>query len=206
MKKFFAMLARYFEEKQVMEEGKKYGRRGRRAYLDDFRQTVTGEYIYIGATYAFQGTAECRKKGLLRWGLLAVGMAAVAVVGGCISAPGTTHCAYILLPYVLALLSAWSVLWGFARLAKGGDPLRSYVYDATVRQFRLRTILTAVGSAGAVVGELCYVIIYGTMGMLPGMLIFLATQLAVLVMALLWRPLGRDMVWNLQDGGEQKLE
>ena len=59
-----------------MEEGKKYGRRGRRAYLDDFRQTVTGEYIYIGATYAFQGTAECRKKGLLRWGLLAVGMAA----------------------------------------------------------------------------------------------------------------------------------
>ena len=84
-----------------MEEEKKYGRRGRRAYLDDFRQTVTGEYIYIGATYAFQGTAECRKKGLLRWGLLAVGMAAVAVVGGCISAPGTTHCAYILLPYVL---------------------------------------------------------------------------------------------------------
>lgn len=46
-----------------MEEEKKYGRRGRRAYLDDFRQTVTGEYIYIGATYAFQGTAECRKRG-----------------------------------------------------------------------------------------------------------------------------------------------
>lgn len=182
-----------------MEEERKYVRRGRRAYLDDFRRTVTGEYIYIGDTYVFQGQAQCRRKGLLRWGLLAAGMAAAAVVGGCVHAPGTANCAYIMLPYVVALLAAWSVLWGFARLAKGGDPLRSYVYDATIRQFRLRTILTAVGAAGAIVGELCYVILHGTMGMVPGMLIFLAAEAAVLVLALLWRPLGRDMAWRFQE-------
>ena len=205
-KNFFTVSARYFEVKQMMEEGRKYGRRGRRAYLDDFQRTVTGEYIYTGPTYAFRGSAECRKKGLLRWGALSVGMTALAVVGGCIHAPGAAYCAYILIPYVLALLSACSVLWGFARLAKGGNPLRGYVYDATVLQFRLRTILTAVGAAAAVAGELLYVVLHGTMGMVPGMVIFLVSEAAVLALALLWRPLGKDMAWDRQDGGEQKSE
>ena len=183
-----------------MEEQKKQGRKGRRAYLDDFRRTVDGEYIYIGASYTFQGEKSVRRQGLIRWGLLAAGMAVCAVVGGCVRAPGTVGCAYVLIPYALAILASFSVLWGYARLAKGGDPLRAYVYKATVEQFPLRTILTAVGAAGAVLGELIYVILNGTQGMIPGMIIFLVSQAAVLVLALLWRPLGRSMDWERQEG------
>lgn len=82
-------------------------RKGRRAYLDDFRRTVDGEYIYIGATYAFQGEQSTRKRGLLRWGILAVGMVACAIVGGCIRAPGTVNCAYVLIPYAVGILAAF---------------------------------------------------------------------------------------------------
>lgn len=183
-----------------MEEKKKTSRKGRRAYLDDFRRTVDGEYIYIGATYIFQGEKQARKQGLIRWGLLAAGMVAFAMVGGCIRAPGTVGCAYVLLPYALSILAAFSVLWGYVRLAKGGEPLRAYVYDATVQQFTLRTVLTAVGAAGSVLGELIYVILNGTQGMVLGMIVFLVSQAAVLALALLWRPLGRDMTWERQEG------
>ena len=186
-----------------MDEEKKTRRRGRRAYLDDFRRNVSGEYIYIGPLHAFRGTAESRKRGLIRWGLMAVGMAALGIVGGCIYAPGTTHCAYIMIPYVAGLLAAWSVLWAFARLAKGGDPLRGYVYDATVSQFRLRTMITAVGAGCAVAGELVYVALHGVQGMLPGMLLFLGSQGAMLALALLWRPLGREMVWELRENPDR---
>ena len=175
-------------------------RKGRRAYLDDFRRTVDGEYIYIGATYAFQGEQSTRKRGLLRWGILAVGMVACAIVGGCIRAPGTVNCAYVLIPYAVGILAAFSVLWGYARMAKGGDPLRAYVYEATVPHFPLRTILTAVGGGGAILGELIYVILNGVQGLLVGMIVFLVSQAAMLVCALLWRPLGREMSWERFDG------
>ena len=135
-----------------MDEQKKRVKKKRWSYVNDFRRTASGEYIYIGPTYCFQGESHIRKQGILRWGILAVGMAVCAVLGGFILAPGTANCAYVLIPYVLAFISACSVLWGFVRLAAGKDPLRSYVYEATVKQFPLRTILTAVGAAGALVG------------------------------------------------------
>lgn len=190
------------EEELIMEEQKKQERRGRWSYANDFRRAANGEYIYIGATYHFQGEKDIRKRGLFCWGILAVGMAVCAVLGGFILAPGTANCAYVLIPYVVAFLSACSVLWGFIRLAAGGDPLRSYVYKATVRQFSLRTILTAVGAAGAIAGELCYVAIYGTQGLVSGMVIFLVSEAVVLALSLLWRPLGRDMKWEYKEGAE----
>lgn len=185
-----------------MDEQKKRVKRKRWSYVNDFRRTASGEYIYIGPTYCFQGESHIRKQGILRWGILAVGMAVCAVLGGFILAPGTANCAYVLIPYVLAFISACSVLWGFVRLAAGKDPLRSYVYEATVKQFPLRTILTAVGAAGALVGEVVYVALNGTQGLAVGMVIFLVSEAAVLIMALLWRPLGRNMKWEYKEGAE----
>lgn len=185
-----------------MEEEKKPVRKGRWSYANDFRQAANGEYIYIGATYHFQGEKDARKRGLLRWGILAVGMAVCAVLGGFIAAPGTANCAYVLIPYTVALLSACSVLWGYIRLAAGGDPLRSYIYKATVRQFPLRTILTAVGAACTVVGELCFVAIHGTQGHVLEMVVFLVSEAMALALALLWRPLGREMSWEYKPGAE----
>ena len=185
-----------------MEE-RKWGRKKKRwGYLNDFQRTASGEYVYVGPTYHCQGEASVRRRGILRWGILAVGMTVCTVLGGFILAPGTANCGYILIPYVLAFLAACSVLWGFVRLAAGKDPLRSYIYEATVKQFPLRTILTAVGAAGALVGEVVYVALNGTQGLVAGMMIFLISEAAALIMALLWRPLGRNMKWEYKEGAE----
>ena len=186
-----------------MDGQKKRVKKNRWSYLDDFRRTASGEYIYIGPTYCFQGEDHVRRQGVRRWGILAVGMTVCTSLGGFILAPGTANCAYILIPYVLAFLSACSVLWGFVRLAAGKDPLRSYVYEATVKQFPLRTILTAVGAAAALVGEVVYVALNGTEGRTVGMVLFLVSEAATLVLALLWRPLGRDMKWEYREGAER---
>lgn len=182
-----------------MEERKWVRKKKRWGYLNDFQRTASGEYIYVGPTYHFQGEASVRRRGILRWGILAVGMTVCTVLGGFILAPGTANCGYILIPYVLAFFAACSVLWGFVRLAAGKDPLRGYVYEETVKQFPLRTILTAVGAAGSLVGEVYYVAVNGHEGLVAGMVIFLASEAAALAMALLWRPLGREMQWTYHE-------
>ena len=188
----------------TMEEHKKSIGRKRWSYVEDFTRTASGEYIYIGPTYCFQGEADVLKRGIRRWGILAVGMVICTAFGGFILAPGTANCAYILIPYALAFLSACSVLWGFVRLAAGKDPLRSYVYEATVKQFPLRTVLTVLGAAAALIGEVVYVILNGTEGRTVGMILFLISEAAALLLALLWRPFGREMKWRYKDRAESR--
>ena len=47
----------------MAEKNKK--KKGRRAYLDDFQTTVSGEMIYCGAYYGFQGGDRARRRFLL---------------------------------------------------------------------------------------------------------------------------------------------
>lgn len=174
-------------------------KRGRWAHLDDFHRTASGEYIYVGPLYVCrEGDAAWRRSRRIL-GLLAAVMAAAVVAGGSVRAPGTGHCAYVLLPYVLSLLSVMSLLWGFIRLAGGKTPLRGYVYDATVPQFPLRTALALLGGAAAIVGELVYVLRSGTGGMIAGMVLFFAAEVIVAAGAILWRRQMGKIHWDRQE-------
>ena len=134
-----------------MAEEKK--RRGRRAYLEDFQKTATGEYVYTGKLHYYETQGLERRQALLRLWLLTGAIAAAVVVSGCVPAAGMSNTFYVLLPYAGALLSAASVVWLMCRLAAGGDPLRHYVYTATVAQMRVRGRLVLIFSALTLVGE-----------------------------------------------------
>ena len=69
-----------------MAEEKKNNRRGRKAYLKDFKSTVNGEYIYAGAHYLLAGGEAAGKALLRRLWLLTLPLAVGAVAGGCIRA------------------------------------------------------------------------------------------------------------------------
>ncbi len=179
-----------------MDRPHKNKRPRRRAYLDDFARTASGEYVYTGVTYAFQGREAQRRRCLFFFGLLAAGMAAAAVICGCISVPGLDRCAYVLLPYTASLAATVSLVWAFGRLAAGGEPLRAYVYRATVAQFPLRTALTIAAAALALGGEALYLLLHGAQGDPIGAAVYLALQGLILSGAVLWRQLGRKVVWT----------
>ena len=92
-----------------MAEEKK--RRGRRAYLEDFQKTATGEYVYTGKLHYYETQGLERRQALLRLWLLTGAIAAAVVVSGCVPAAGMSNTFYVLLPYAGALLSAASVVW-----------------------------------------------------------------------------------------------
>ncbi len=178
-----------------MSEGKR-GWKGRRAYLDDFQKTASGEYVYTGVLHHYEGKGMSRGKALaVLWALSAV-MAVTAVVPGCVTAVGMQNTIYVLLPYMGSLMSTVSVIWAMCRLAAGGDPLRDYVYRATVGQARLRSLLTAGFTAAALVGSLVCMILHGVGDMLPGTIVFWVCELLLLGCALLWLRVMNQLRWS----------
>ena len=169
---------------------------GRRAYLDDFQTSVSGEMIYCGAHYAYQGGGGERKGFLLKITALSAAAAVFSVLSGCVPAPGTLNCFYVLLPLLGSILSAVSVLWAAIRLIGGGETLREYVYTATVEELPLRTAL-CIGCAGlSILGELLFLLLNGAGGKVPGLLLFLLSQGSVLLASLFCRKTAAAAKWK----------
>lgn len=130
------------------KNGKK--RKGRRAYLNDFKVNVAGEYVYTGKHYRWDSD---RKRALCwMWGLGLVGIAA-GVLAGCIPGTGMEGAAWALLPYVISLLASFSCVYAVGRLSFGGESVREYVYEATVKQLPVRCMVTAIAAGVAITGE-----------------------------------------------------
>ena len=166
-----------------------------RAYLDDFHRSLTGEYIYHGVTYTFEGSKQQRIGLYVKLLVIGLLIAAAGLVSGCIRAPGALNCFYVLGPYMVSFMASWSLLWGLCRLWAGGSPLREYIYRATLDQFRPRGTLTAVSAGCAVVGEIIYVVRNGNEGLVSGMILFLVCQTVVLAGSLLWMYLTENSCW-----------
>ena len=140
-----------------MEEKKK----GRKAYLNDFKQNKDGKYVYTGNRYAYRGQGISLESILFKLWLFGVCAAAVCVAGGFIPAAGVNHCPYVLLPYMAGLLFSISVCWGVGRLTAGGARLREYVYQATVEKIPGRSAACGICMALALAGEILYIILNG---------------------------------------------
>ena len=70
-------------------------KKGRRAYLDSFHQTPSGDYIYTGATYSL---ANGSGRTAVRLAVLAAAAVAAEAAPGGFYAPGTRRCVYNLVP------------------------------------------------------------------------------------------------------------
>ena len=181
-------------ERSLMSQTEK-PKKGRRAYLNDFHRTLSGEYVYQGVTYTFEGNKKQRLHLYYKLLAISVVLAAAGIVSGCISAPGTLNCFYVLLPYMISFMTSLSLIWGLCRLWAGGSPLREYIYQATMDQFQPRGTLTAVSAGCAVVGETIYVIRNGAQGMVSGMILFLICQALVLASSIFWVHLTENSCW-----------
>ena len=179
--------------------GKEWKPRGARAYVSDFEQTLSGEFVYIGAVYAYSAAkskySRSKTVGLAwLWGAAAVLLAAAE---GFVPGGGMMNCPYVILPFAAEFLSACSVIWALVRLSGNRDPIREYVYTATVTALPGRALLTAILAAAAAVGEFVFNLLH------PGE-VTAAAWLVILLMAgtaaaaLLLRRVMRGAVWELQ--------
>ena len=179
--------------------------RGRRAYLSDFHQSVSGEYIYTGAVYT-SAVPDGRTRGsilaeLWLWGVV---MLASAAAQGCIPAGGMLNCVYVLLPFAGEFLSAVSVIWALVRFSANREPLREYVYSATAEAIPRRAVVTAVFAAATLVGETVFMLLHPAE--CTGKAWWLPVLMAVTgAAALLLRRRMRTLHWEKHDAGKNEI-
>lgn len=140
---------------------RKRRRWNRYSKASQFTPGAGGELAYTGRYYTFQeGKASYRES--MRWRTaLAVGSAAAVLACGFMPVPALSNTWYVLLPYMLTVLAVASQIWAVCRMAYWGNPLREYVYDTTVKQLPLRTILAMVLSMCTLCGQICYLVLHG---------------------------------------------
>ena len=146
----------------MADEKKK--RRGRRAYLEDFHQNVAGEYIYTGQTHAWKAP---RGKTLLKLWLCAIAAIGAAVAAGCVPNTGMERRVWALIPYVLMLISSGVQGWLLYKLTDGGDPVRDYVWKASVPRLPAAGIVTGILALASIVTEIVNIFAPNFAGTLP---------------------------------------
>lgn len=175
---------------------KKRPKRGKNSYLNDFHLNVAGEYIYDGVLYAFTGTDAERKTLRTRLWVLSGVLAAAAIAGGCIHAPGMQNCFYVMLPYMGMLCAAVSTAWAVVRLGSDWEAVREYVFARTVPCIPRRALTAAIFAALTILAETVYLFRSGSGGYGFSAACFYALQSVVLGSGLLIRRRFSRAVWD----------
>lgn len=176
-------------------EGKK--RRGRRAYLNDFKVGDNGEYSYKGVVCRYTGKLPYNKV-KLRVGVLA-GLAVL-----CTAAAGLIPAASMLgmgnfyvVPFFIAqLIAVFIMAWGAVRLLVNGAELREYVFKAAVKRTPGGAVAAFVTALCSLAANVVYVCING-FGANPVWLVLLMLLHAVTACAafLLYKYIG-SLTWE----------
>lgn len=177
------------------QNGKK---KGRRAYLQYFVPTLNG-YEYAGPVCRCQNPPRERKRLLRQQGGCCTVMAAAIVTAGCLPAPGTSNCFYVLLPYLWVLTAVILTCWAFIQLAGGGEPMRRYVYDRSLPKLSVRLGFTMAGAVLTLTGEMIYLLTGADDGKLWTAILFMACQGGILVAAFTMRRLCAQMCYEVED-------
>lgn len=158
--------------------------------------SAAGEYVYDGEHYTYLNKGKTRPRALAELWALTAACAAAAVVSGCLNASGAGNCVYVLLPYVLEVAFAGSLVWGLARLTSGGEPLRGYVYEATIPKLPGRAAACAVAAGLGFLGEGVYLLLNGFGGKTAASIAYLALKPVCAGLALLLRRSLRGLEWQ----------
>lgn len=170
-------------------------RRNKRAYLEAFQKNDNGEYVYTGKLFYWQQEEGKKRREL--WLLRALSFAVFSLTAAacCVRAPGTAHCAYVIIPCTAGFLLSISICVGMYRLGKGG-PLRDYDYQAGVQKLPLRAACTWAASASAALGEIVFVFKNGMEEKTGGFILFLLLEGAAAAAAFEIRRRIKKMDWS----------
>lgn len=182
------------EDKKPKEPKETKKRRSyRKSHLEHFHRNVAGEYFYDGPT---RGWGSPRGKNLRLLWLCALVALVAAVAGGCIPGCGMEQQFWTLVPYVVALMLSIAQVWKLYRLTDGGDPVREYVWTATVKQLPVISVLTAAFAGVAAVTELVSLFLPGFSGRIYAGILYILLELLVFAASMAQRRLILRLEWT----------
>ena len=106
-------------------------------------------------------------KTLLKLWLCAIAAIGAAVAAGCVPNTGMERRVWALIPYVLMLISSGVQGWLLYKLTDGGDPVRDYVWKASVPRLPKVGIVTCILALASIMTEIANIFAPNFAGTLP---------------------------------------
>ena len=105
------------------------------------------------------------------------------ILPGFVTTAGLQNTFYVILPYMLWLISDIALTYTLGSMTFGGNPLRDYIYERSVARYAFLTLLPLTGAALTAAGLLVFLLRDGSGEGAVVCLICSAVQIAVSVMA-----------------------
>ncbi|MBQ9393722.1 MAG: hypothetical protein IJU18_07025 [Oscillospiraceae bacterium] len=169
--------------------------RGRRSHLNDFHMDVSGQYVYTGAMYHYDGPLS-EKDFVTRVTVLSAVMTVAVIAAGCLPTPAMLNSFYVILPFVGEVCCAMLSVWATVRLLWHEPDLRSYVYRATVGSLPTKLLFTACFAILCAAAQVAFISLYGFRGAPALSLVPFLLKAAVAASALWLRWLIRHSRWS----------
>lgn len=143
-----------------MEKNK--GRKNKRKYLDDFKINDIGKYEYSGKTYAFSGGKKSFEKALLNLWISAIVIFISAGTAGCFPVESMKNSPYVIIPYVLMLVSTALFIFSLGKVTFAAYPLREYIYKQVKGNLPSMIYLSLISSVLVILMQLLFIVLNGT--------------------------------------------
>lgn len=180
-----------------MAKGSDNKAKGRRAYLNDIRPNLAGEYVYVGNYYCYVPKGKSFRRALAEIIALSLLSLAGLVAAGFVRAGGMANCVYVIVPYMAEAIAVFTMLWAVCKLLFKGRRLREYVYGSSVAKLPVRTVCSA---SFAGLGLLCIIIfsaINGIDGSIGEFVLLLLAKAVAIAAPLLLRKLINSLSWEI---------
>ncbi len=151
-------------------------------YMKDYTVSVSGETIYTGPLYAFNGDPEEHRALFRRFAVLSGAMVVLMLVCGFLRVAAMSRSSVVTLAYGFGLLACFALLVSCLRLVRSKQPMERRAFDTSFARLRWLPGISAVLAAAAIIAALVFVF---TRRDIPFRLpdgVFLAGQAAVAVM------------------------
>lgn len=174
-------------------------RKSKRDYLNDYKKTVNGDYIYDGAEYDYcSKSGKSRKRWLTEMAVLNVLAFICVIVPGFMLVPGMNYCWYVLLPYAAELVLLGYLLTAIIRIAWSKEPVKAWDYDKVIANLSKNVKRFLAVIVIALICEIVYLIINGAGGHTVGAVVYLVCHAVSVASMVLMTMLTHDVEWKLR--------
>ena len=180
-------------------------RTGRRAYLNDFKLNERGEYVYRGKMMGYAGvTAYGSYLGILA--AAAAAMVLLTVGAECLPAAALSKFGLTVIPWLGQMAFVFLAAYAVFKILTGKNPMRAYVYKASVGKLDTRLTLAMAFSFFTALEETIYILIQGCEGEVLFTVLRPVCSLLCGCIALFLRRWTKEQKWNEVPAAETSSE
>ena len=131
-----------------------------RKYLDDFKKTPGGDYVYTGQIFVISAPKHATAT------LTALSAAAsAAVIGsGCVNAAGMNNSFYVIIPYILEISAVFALCLQTVKLSFAGSEIKAYIKDSAEKYLPAAAVGLIASAAISIIASGVFLILNGTGG------------------------------------------